>query len=217
MSTKPRLAHYSGMRLLYALIAGIIAWQISLAFNLGQISLLVGWDVAALFFIIWTWAIIWPMNHEQTARFALREDPSRVGADIILILASIASLGAVAAALFLAHGTTVLLHAALLTITSFVSVILSWVLIHTVYTLRYARYYYERDGTNTVVFEKDHDPTYSDFAYLAFTLGMTFQVSDTNIVGTKYRKTVLRHVLLSYIFGTVILATTVSLLSGLGR
>ncbi|MFF1875947.1 DUF1345 domain-containing protein, partial [Kitasatospora herbaricolor] len=64
-------------------------------------------------------------------------------------------------------------------------------------------------------FNQKEAPQYSDFAYLSFTLGMTYQVSDTNIGNTTIRNTVLRHTLLSYLFGTVILATTVNLIAGL--
>jgi len=156
------------------------------------------------------------MGHEQTARFALREDPSRVGADIILILASLASLVAVGFALYEAHFSTGLQHS-ILTLVGILSVVLSWVLIHTIYTLRYARLYYAGIAEGGVNFKKDHNPTYSDFIYLAFTIGMTFQVADTDLLGSEFRKTVLRHALLAYVFGTVIVATTVSLIAGLGR
>ena len=51
--------------------------------------------------------------------------------------------------------------------------------------------------------------------FLAFTIGMTFQVSDTNVERHTIRSTALRHALLSYIFGSVILATTINLVVGL--
>jgi len=90
------------------------------------------------------------------------------------------------------------------------------VLIHTIYTLRYATIYYSRQTDGSVDFRHDPQPPYSDFAYLAFTIGMTYQVSDTDLTGTDFRKTVLRHALLAYLFGTVIVATTISLIAGLG-
>jgi uncharacterized membrane protein len=216
MKKATRLRHDTGFRLLVCIVVGSILTLDFLFFDLGKISWLLGWDIAAALFIIWTWTIIWPMDHEETARFARREDPSRVGADIILLLASAASLIAVGAALFQAHATHNANHALFLTIVGIVSVIISWFLIHTVYTLRYARIHYGKTG-DIVVFEKDHHPSFSDFAYLSFTLGMTFQVSDNTIIGSNLRKTVLRHVLLSYVFGTVIVATTVTLIISLGQ
>jgi uncharacterized membrane protein len=59
-------------------------------------------------------------------------------------------------------------------------------------------------------------PTYKDFAYMAFTVGMTFQVSDTDIHSPQIRHTVLRHGLLSYLFGSLILAAAVNIIAGLG-
>jgi uncharacterized membrane protein len=64
--------------------------------------------------------------------------------------------------------------------------------------------------------EKD-PPQYSDFAYLSFTIGMTFQVSDTNIQSKQIRRTVLRHALLSFPLGTVIIATSINLVAGLAK
>jgi len=73
--------------------------------------------------------------------------------------------------------------------------------------------YYPDGGVN---FNQDAPPRYLDFAYLAFTIGMTFQVSDTDLQTGSIRATALRRALLSYLFGAVILATTINLFSGLG-
>jgi uncharacterized membrane protein len=97
---------------------------------------------------------------------------------------------------------------------SVVSIILAWSVVHTVYSLRYAKLYY--DGTpGGVEFNTEEAPCYVDFAYLALTIGMTFQVSDTNLKTTTIRRTALRHALLSYAFGTLIIATTINLIAGL--
>jgi uncharacterized membrane protein len=93
-----------------------------------------------------------------------------------------------------------------------VTIILSWGVVHTVYMLRYAHLYYNppRGGID---FNGD-EPNYLDFAYLAFTLGMTYQVSDTDIQDQTIRRTVLAHTLLSYVFGTVIIAATINIVAG---
>lgn len=217
MSTLKRINRSTSTRLIVALIVGIITVIICAMIGIGKISILIGWDAAVFTFIIWIWAIIWPMNHERTAAFALREDPGRAGVDVMLILASLASLGAVGFTLFEAHTVNNIGLQLVLTLVGVLSVVFSWILIHTIYTLRYARLYYSTKIEGTVDFKKDHKPAYSDFVYLAFTIGMTFQVADTDLIGTEFRKTVLRHALLSYVFGTVIVATTVSLIAGLGR
>jgi uncharacterized membrane protein len=103
-------------------------------------------------------------------------------------------------------------HAAL----SVASVILAWSSVHTMFTTRYARLYYAGEDGG-IDFNETDPPKYSDFAYLAFTIGMTFQVSDTNFATKELRATALRHALLSYLFGTFIIASMINLLAGLGR
>jgi uncharacterized membrane protein len=96
------------------------------------------------------------------------------------------------------------------------SVFESWLMVHTVYTLRYARLYYS--GTpGGIDFNGDNAPDYRDFAYLAFTIGMTFQVSDTAIQSKEIRRAVLRHAWLSFPLLAVIIASTVNLVSGLAK
>jgi uncharacterized membrane protein len=68
-----------------------------------------------------------------------------------------------------------------------------------------------------VDFNEDALPCYTDFAYLALTIGMTYQVSDTNLQTTGIRRTALRHAILSYGFGALIIATTINLIAGLGK
>jgi uncharacterized membrane protein len=86
----------------------------------------------------------------------------------------------------------------------------SWVAIHTVFTLRYAQLYYS-GAPGGIDFNQPEPPAYVDFAYLAFTIGMAFQVSDTGLQTRKIRATVLRQALLSYVFGVVIVAMTINL------
>lgn len=217
MSRVKKINSSSSIRLVIALLVGVVVALTGLLAHFGMISILVGWEVAVVIFIVWVWLIVWPMGHERTAAFALREDPGRVGVDVLLILASVASLGAVGYALFQAHSAEDPHRQLLLTLISLFSVVVSWILIHTIYGLRYARFFYSNEFNGTIDFNGGHTPTYSDFMYVSFTVGMTFQVSDTNIHGTEFRKTALRHALLSYMFGTVIVATTISLIAGLGK
>jgi uncharacterized membrane protein len=180
-----------------------------------QLAPLVGWDVTALTWIGLIWRVIWPMDAERTAQRAGQEDTTRPLADVVLILAAVASLAAVGLVLVRARhsgGLTEALQVGL----AIASVVLSWTLVHTTFTLRYARMYYTGpDGG--VNFNQTEAPAYSDFAYMAFTIGMTFQVSDTNLESKEARSIALRHALLSYMFGTVIVALTINLVAGLGR
>jgi len=132
------------------------------------------------------------------------------------IVASIVSLGAVGLVIVDAgqSGSASSLAQVFLSV---LSVIASWTVIHTLFTLRYARLYF-LDGTEGGIdFGSDDRPRYSDFAYVAFTLGMTYQVSDTTLRSARLRATALRHVLLSYLFGAVIIAVTINLVAGLMR
>ena len=93
---------------------------------------------------------------------------------------------------------------------------MSWVAIHTVFTLRYAQLYYS--GTpGAIDFNQPEPPAYADFAYHAFTMGMAFQVSDTDLQTRKIRATALRQALLSYLFGVVIVAMTINLIMELSH
>jgi uncharacterized membrane protein len=93
------------------------------------------------------------------------------------------------------------------------SILLSWALIHTVFTLRYAHLYY--DGEDGGITFRGGAPEYSDFAYLAFTIGMTFQVSDTELETNLIRRAAVCHGLLSYLFSTGILAISINLVASL--
>jgi uncharacterized membrane protein len=92
------------------------------------------------------------------------------------------------------------------------SVLFSWASIHTVYTLRYARLFYGNDAEG-VDFNEDDPPAYLDFAYVALTVGMTFQVSDTNLQTKAMRRTALRHALISWLFGAVLIGLTINALA----
>ena len=205
----------SRTRLGVALVIGIAAAAASGAAGSWEYAPLAGWDVAALSYTGWLWlSVVAVMTAAQTATHATCEDPSRAATGVIVVVAAVASLAAVGFILIQATsakgaGQDLLAGAGVL------SVALSWFTVHTVFTLRYARLYYlGPDGG--INFNQAASPRYLDFAYLAFTIGMTFQVSDTDLQTPAIRATALRHALLSYLFGAVILATTINLISSLG-
>lgn len=170
-------------------------------------------DVAALVFVIWAWAHIAGADPRATARIARAEDASRTAAEAVLIGAGAASLLAVAFTLAQAGHA----HAparGLLTALSLGSVAVAWISVHTVYVLRYARLYYS-PPEGGIDFHDDTPPGYLDFAYLALTIGMTFQVSDTTLTDKRLRRGALHHALLSYLFGGVVVAITVNSVAAL--
>lgn len=197
------------------LIVGILGLAICAIFKFWTYAAVVAWAGASITYVLWVWALIGRMDAATTASHATREDPSRSVSGLLLVIASVASLGAIVLLLSGANGTS---NASQVTAAAFavLSVALSWLLIHTLFTLRYAELYYSGEDGG-VDFNQKEPPRYSDFAYLAFTLGMTFQVSDTNLTTHAVRATALRHGLLSYLFGSVILATLINLVAGLPR
>ncbi|WP_143194106.1 DUF1345 domain-containing protein [Micromonospora sp. CB01531] len=177
---------------------------------------LVGWDAAALAWLALLWGRLWRLDAAGTARLAVSEDPNRAVRDVLLLVACMASLVGVGVVLTKAHaarsGLPLDANAGL----GVLSVVVSWFVVHTLFAARYARLYYS--GTpGGVNFHQPEPPCYADFAYLAFTVGATFQVSDTDLSGTEMRRTVLGHTLLAYLFGAVIIAATVNLVASLAR
>jgi uncharacterized membrane protein len=143
----------------------------------------------------------------------VRADPARGTTDLLILTAAVASLAAVGIVLVSAahaKGGAQDRQIAL----GVLSVTVSWAVVHTVFALRYAALYYTGlDGG--IDFHESTPPAYADFAYIAFTIGMTFQVSDTEITSSAIRRTALRHALLSYLFGAGVLATAVNLVASL--
>lgn len=199
-------------RVLASLAVGAVAAVVTGVLGAWAYSPLVGWDFFAATFSAWLWASIAPMGGGETEAHARREDPGQAGSDALVLLASVASLAAVGAILVSAQtgkGSNIGPVAGL----ALGSVALSWLVVHTLFTLRYARLYHAQGGG--VDFNQKEPPRYIDFAYLAFTIGMTFQVSDTDIRTTTIRGAALRHAVISYLFGAVILATTVNLVASI--
>jgi uncharacterized membrane protein len=200
-------------RVLAGGLGGLVVAGIAVAGGASwSVAALAASDVAALVFVTLVWASVAGADARGTGRLARAEDASRSAAEAVLLGAGIASLIVVVFTLAQASHT----HAparGLLTGLALTSVALAWSAVHTVYALRYARLYYTPpDGG--IDFQGER-PDYLDFAYLALTVGMTFQVSDTSLTGKRVRRTALRHALTSYLFGTVIVAITVSSVAGL--
>ena len=200
-------------RIAVAVAVGAVAAGVATALTPWQVAALTGWDVTAAVFLIWVWSSIWGLDGEQTADVATRVDDSRSATDLILIAACVASLTGVGFALLKASDTSGTARG-LIAGVAVVSVVLSWASVHTVFTLRYARIFHVEGGGIDFT-EPGHVPDYRDFAYVAFTIGMTFQVSDTDLTSFSIRRTALRHALLAYLFGIVIVAITINMVAGL--
>jgi uncharacterized membrane protein len=203
------------MRVAACAAAGVLGGAIVALVGPWWLAPLVVWDVASASLLTWTWRLLWPLGSEQTASHARQESPGRANTDLLLLSCSVISLAAVGLVLVRA-GNEAGLAKGLLVGLGVVSIVLSWSVVHTVYTLRYAKLYYEGNPAG-VDFNEDEMPCYADFAYLALTIGMTFQVSDTDLTSKAMRRLALRHAVLSYMFGALIIATTINFIAGLGK
>src|SRR5690348_11174232 len=205
-------------RALTAVTAGLIVAAVLLPFVPWGLALAGGWDAAALTVLLAIWPVIIRADSSLAPQLAAREDETEGSARALLVGASVASLLGAGYVLHLAgrHSgapRVLLIGAAVLT------VVLSWTVINTVYTLRYADQHF-RSTPGGIEFATEggrQHPSYRDFAYVAFTIGMCYQVSDTTMRDPRIRRTVLAHAILSYVFGVVIVAGSVNLISGLFR
>jgi len=206
-------AGFAMRRVLLALGVGLSGGVLAAVFLPWQAATLLGWDAAAVLYATRVWLTVLPMSPRQCSDHAVREDPSLALANSVVVAAAVASLSSVALILVKAANSAGGMKAFLVTV-GVVSVVLAWGAVHTTFTLRYARIYYTGlDGG--VNFNEKTPPDYADFAYLAFTIGMTFQVSDTNLTSKSVRRTALRHALISYLFGVVIVGLIINVVASL--
>lgn len=177
-----------------------------------RFAVLAGWSVAALVFTAWTWIVVAPMDARVTASHATREEPSRRVAHLFILAASIVSLVGVGLLLLVSPDDK--RDQAITAVFAVASVAVSWAAVHTLFGLAYARQYYTGEDGG-IDFNQVEPPRYVDFLYVAFTVGMSFAISDTNVTSGEIRRTTLGHALLSYLFGTVIIGAVVNLVAGL--
>ncbi|HSS82025.1 MAG TPA: DUF1345 domain-containing protein [Gaiellaceae bacterium] len=199
-------------------VAGAVLGAITLGISLVggasvPVALTIAWGASALLIAGWAWASILPMNAEETKTHAKAEDSSRVITDLILLVTSVASLGGVgytvhAAGRHQGGAKALLIGLAVVVVAS------SWLLVHTLYTIKYGDHYYD-EPIGGVDWNDDDRPDYHDFAYLALTIGMTFQVSDTSLQSKPMRRLAIRHALLSFLFVAVIGALLINSVASL--
>jgi uncharacterized membrane protein len=214
VQARPNPAGKASTRLAIVAAVGLVTWFVASLFTTPLLAALIGWDTGALVFVAWIWLATFRLDAAATCRAATTQDDSRVAADTVLVLASVVSLFGVALSLLQASESAGFRRAAIIGM-AVGTVAVSWLAVQAVFVLRYAHLYYRESGG--MAFHSTGDPSYADFAYVAFTVGMTFQVSDTDITSPHIRRTVLRHALLSYIFGIAVIALTINVVAGLLR
>ena len=186
-----------------------------------MLCVILGWSSFSLFLILISWITFFTTSSKQLCSRAKEQDESRaITFLIVLISVCISLLGT----LFLIQNTNEGVRSQELhIIASLLSVVFSWILLHTIYTLRYAHLYYSVSLENPKAhpsgldFPETKEPGYLDFAYLAFVIGMTFQVSDIRVTSPIIRRFVLLHGLIAFVFNTIVVALTISIIAGLRK
>ena len=178
----------------------------------GVLRALTAWDAAVFCFTALAWRVVLSSDATRTRQLSRQQDEKRPIIDSLLLVASFASLGGVLMALAKAQDT----FEFGLTLAAILTVVVSWILIHTLYAFHYARLYYEGAGAGDGVdFHGDEPPDYLDFCYLSFAVGTTFGATDSEIGGRQIRRTILKHGVLSFAYATVVVSLAISVVSNL--
>jgi uncharacterized membrane protein len=201
-------------RVSLSLAAGAAAAAVAVVLGAPELSALLGWIVTAGSILVGVWRISWPQDPEGTERLAEAESRSR-STDSAVLIASGVSLAAVVEALVRSSGHQDAIAVAAV-IAGVIAAVLSWALVNTVFAFKYARMYY-RDTDGGIDVPQQVQPCYSDFAYMAFTIGMAYGVTETEPTDSSVRRVALGHALLSYAFGTGVLAVAINLVTNLGQ
>jgi uncharacterized membrane protein len=185
------------------------------------VCLIAAWDAFALCTLLLAWAGMLFTDVQTRMREARLQDSSRMVIAMCIVLSAVAGLGASGVLLGSAKGLAgaqASRHVALAALT----VVSSWMLVHTVLALHYAHMSYRfaeqseaKPRDLGLVFPNEPAPDFLDFAYFSFVIGATGQVSDVQITGRNIRRLALLHGMLSFGFNTVVLALTINLASSL--
>ncbi|RJT97030.1 DUF1345 domain-containing protein [Arthrobacter frigidicola] len=193
-------------------LTGVVA-AVALAPALGP---LVAWCTAGGLALAWAWRICWRQDPEGTEQIAREESASRVTDDAI-VTACIASIAAVVIALVQSRSQSGDPTSVALVILGVLGTMVAWALVNTVYALKYARMYFVDHDADGFDVKQETQPTYSDFAYFAFTIGMSYAAPEVEPINTEIRRKALFHALLSYFFGTVLIAVAINLVTNLAQ
>lgn len=179
------------------------------------------WDVFAIAMIGMMWLLFFTTTaKEQQGIVKKQDDDIKVIFAIVLISVCISLVGTLLL-IFSTGGST--FERELRTVITLIAICSSWILLHTIFTIRYAHLYHipnsikTEDSVESINFPNSETPDYIDFAYFSFVIGMTFQVSDVTISSKKVRRFVLLHSLISFVFNTIIVALTVNTIASISR
>jgi uncharacterized membrane protein len=183
-----------------------------------QLVYMLVFDMFIGLLIGFSWITFFITPFQELRSQAKEQDGSRVVIFVLLLLCACASMYSVVLLLLNDTGNTQTKNIEL--IASVAGMLLSWVLVHTVFTFRYAHMYYadNKDAPGSdlegLEFPGKEKPDFVDFAYFSFVLGMTFQVSDVEISQKSIRRLALLHGFISFLYNTTIIGLTINILAG---
>ena len=210
------------MRLLIALAVAAVVFLLLNGKHASAITFMVSWIAFAITTLFITWSTILVFHPKEISHVANEQDNTRLVMFLFVVAAAFISLFAIVLLLQSAPTQKGISKHILLSATS---VFFSWVLIHTVFTIRYAHMFYTfptreeqaagADHHGGLVFPATPHPDFFDFAYFSFVLGMTFQVADVDITAGNMRRLALLHGFLSFVYNTIIVALSINIVSGM--
>jgi uncharacterized membrane protein len=185
----------------------------------GRTRGIAAWDIGAAAFLLMCGFLFTGATPVRMERNATAQQEGEWTLFALVVAGAVASFSAIIGEFSTMKGASPATHALKVAMVA-ATLMLSWLLTHTVFALRYAHEYYTRTGGSAkpdggLEFPSEDSPDYWDFMYFSLVLGMTFQVSDVQITSRKLRRLATLHGLLGFLFNTVIVALTVNLASGL--
>jgi uncharacterized membrane protein len=211
MASSGRQPAPAAYRLGGAIALGLLVGAAAIVLVNAPVGVLLGITATHLVFVLTGWIALWPLDAPATRANAGREDFRPAAEELVVVGISLCGLFGIATLLALGRSWTDQLVAAI----ALCGVFLAWASLQLMYAARYAHLYYVMQHGAGIEFNSSEAPTYRDFFYFSYNLGMTYQVSDTAVTSPAIRAVVLRHTLLSYVFGAVVLASTINLVAAI--
>jgi len=195
-------------------VVGLITWAAAFWLQAPRGShLLLGWDGAAITYLILTWRMFLRADEAEIRDRAAQDDEGRSVLLLIVLAAIVASLGAVVDAMVAAR-TAEGLAKTLIAASAGATLILSWLVLQTVFVPHYAhRHFGDGKSKGGIGFPGEPPTSYMDFVYLAFSVGATFQVSDNTILTSRLRRLVTAHAATAFAYNTAILALGINIIA----
>jgi uncharacterized membrane protein len=206
---------FQHIKLLTSIVAGVVLFFVLPVHLSVMVRVLVSWNGGAILFL--TWVFVWMSNCTAEQLYMRYKEEDETAALILVVVTCAALLSLVAIVLLLSTvkqvaGTERVLHIGLAALT----VVSSWLLVPTMFTLHYADAFYSAsEDDRPLLFPQTARPVFWDFAYFSFTIAAACQTADVSTANTSIRRTVLVHSVIAFVFNASILGFAVNISAGL--